>query len=210
MNINSINAGNNLQAVYQKNTKPADKGAEIAAAAEKKPNLDKVDLSAAALPKVELPKRLSSDQVREIKAQTMESYSNMVTQMFNGQVDAADKNSKSFMANLKSILASATSQKTESSSPSSPTSPSSFDDDPVWGVDAMATKLMDMAMSLSGGDSAKFDTLRDAVEKGFKAAGADLGGKLPSVSQNTYKEVMKRFDYLKENGNLDNYKYTKA
>ncbi|MEG1894925.1 MAG: hypothetical protein RR162_01700 [Oscillospiraceae bacterium] len=205
MNINAINGANNVQAAYVKGAKPADKEAQVAAVAEKKPNLDKVDLSAAALPKVELPKRLSTDQVREIKAQTMQSYSNMVTQMFNGQVDAADKSSKSFMANLKSILASSTSGKTEGAAPSS-----SFDDDPVWGVDAMATKLMDMAMSLSGGDPAKFDTLRDAVEKGFKAAGADLGGKLPSVSQNTYKEVMKRFDYLKENGNLDNYKYTKA
>ena len=53
---------------------------------------------------------------------------------------------------------------------------------------------MDMAKALSGGDASKIEELRKAVEKGFKAAGVELGGKLPSISQNTYTEVMKRFD----------------
>ena len=53
---------------------------------------------------------------------------------------------------------------------------------------------MDMAKALSGGDPSKIETLRKAVEKGFKAAGVELGGKLPSISQQTYTEVMKRFD----------------
>ena len=54
--------------------------------------------------------------------------------------------------------------------------------------------IMDMAKALSGGDASKIEELRKAVEKGFKAAGVELGGKLPSISQNTYTEVMKRFD----------------
>lgn len=63
-----------------------------------------------------------------------------------------------------------------------------------YSVDAVATRIMDMAQALAGGDSSKIGKLREAVEKGFKAAGVDLGGKLPSISQQTHTEVMKRFD----------------
>ena len=72
---------------------------------------------------------------------------------------------------------------------------------------------MDMAISLSGGDSEKFDLLKDAVKKGFEAAGMELGvgdklSGLPQVSQDTFTEVMKQFDHLEKNGNLDSYQYT--
>ena len=58
----------------------------------------------------------------------------------------------------------------------------------------MATRLMDMAKALSGGDPSKIEELRTAVQKGFKAAGVDLGGKLPGICNDTYDEVMRRFD----------------
>ncbi|MCI8441140.1 MAG: hypothetical protein HFG27_01215 [Provencibacterium sp.] len=63
-----------------------------------------------------------------------------------------------------------------------------------WSVDAVATRLMDMAKALSGGDPSKIEELRTAVQKGFKAAGVDLGGKLPGICNDTYDEVMRRFD----------------
>lgn len=63
-----------------------------------------------------------------------------------------------------------------------------------YSVDAVAGRIMDMAKALSGGDASKIEELRKAVQKGFKAAGVEMGGKLPSISQNTYTEVMKRFD----------------
>lgn len=70
-----------------------------------------------------------------------------------------------------------------------------------WSVDAVATRLMDMAKALSGGDPSKIEELRTAVQKGFKAAGMDLGGKLPGICNDTYDEVMRRFDeWAKESG----------
>lgn len=63
-----------------------------------------------------------------------------------------------------------------------------------YSVDAVAGRIMDMAKALAGGDSSKIDVLRKAVEKGFKAAGVDLGGSLPDISNKTHSEVMKRFD----------------
>lgn len=63
-----------------------------------------------------------------------------------------------------------------------------------YSVDAVATRIMDMAKALSGGDSANIEKLRKAVQKGFEAAGVEFGGELPEISNNTYDEVMKRFD----------------
>lgn len=70
-----------------------------------------------------------------------------------------------------------------------------------YSVDAVATRIMDMAKALSGGDASKISKLREAVEKGFKAAGVELGGKLPDISQQTHTEVMKRFDEWEKEAN---------
>lgn len=69
-----------------------------------------------------------------------------------------------------------------------------------YSVDAVATRILDFAKALSGGDDSKISVLREAVEKGFKAAGVDLGGKLPSICNDTYTEVMKRFDDWENKG----------
>lgn len=63
-----------------------------------------------------------------------------------------------------------------------------------YSVEAVADRIMNMAQALCGGDTSKIGLLRDAVEKGFKAAGVELGGKLPQISTDTYNEVMERFD----------------
>ena len=63
-----------------------------------------------------------------------------------------------------------------------------------YSVDAVAGRIMDIAKVLSGGNPSKIDTLRTAVQKGFQAAGVELGGELPSICGQTYDEVMKRFD----------------
>lgn len=70
-----------------------------------------------------------------------------------------------------------------------------------YSVDAVAGRIMDMAKALSGGDSSKIGLLREAVQKGFKAAGVELGGKLPDISNRTYDEVMKRFDDWEKESN---------
>ena len=62
-----------------------------------------------------------------------------------------------------------------------------------------------MAMALSGGDESKIALLRNAVEKGFEAAGGLMGSNKPSITQDTYNEVSKRFDYWEEHGTLTGY-----
>ena len=63
-----------------------------------------------------------------------------------------------------------------------------------YSVDAVAGRILDMAKALAGGDESKIAELRQAVEKGFEAAGVELGGELPGICQDTYNQVMKGFD----------------
>ena len=61
------------------------------------------------------------------------------------------------------------------------------------GVEAVSQRLVDFAIALSGGDKSKANTLRGAIEKGFKEAEKILGG-LPDISKETYKLTMEKFD----------------
>lgn len=72
----------------------------------------------------------------------------------------------------------------------------SIKDGGEYSVDVVATRIMDMAMALSNGDKSKISLLKDAVNKGFEAAGLEFnnGEGLPEISNRTYDEVMKRFD----------------
>lgn len=70
----------------------------------------------------------------------------------------------------------------------------------AYSVDAVATRIFDMAKSFAGDDPEMLAKMRTAVEKGFSAAGMDFkratGSKLPDISNRTYDEVMQRFDDL--------------
>ena len=122
------------------------------------------------------PKRLTADQRTSINEQMANSYQQMLTNMVSKQANAYNQ-----------VSGNKTDKK-----PLDPAS--SIAPGGEYSVDAVATRLMDMAKSLAGGDKSKIALLRDAVEKGFKAAGVELGGKLPSISQDTLAEVRKRFD----------------
>ncbi len=68
-----------------------------------------------------------------------------------------------------------------------------------WSVDAVAGRIMDMATSIAGGDEAKLEQMRTAVQKGFEQAGAAFNKvygtqDMPQITKDTQDEVMKRFD----------------
>ena len=70
-----------------------------------------------------------------------------------------------------------------------------------WSVNAVADRIMNIATSIAGDDPKKLETLRSAVQAGFKQAGIDfteLTGKkdMPEITGKTYDEVMSRFDKL--------------
>jgi|GEM_PF-1184419 len=72
-----------------------------------------------------------------------------------------------------------------------------------WSVDAVATRLLDFAVAISGGDPSRIDVLRSAVERGFEAAERQWGGTLPEISQQTREAVMNGFDQWQQAGNAN-------
>src|SRR5690554_939446 len=67
-------------------------------------------------------------------------------------------------------------------------------DEHGWGIEEVAEKIVDFAKAISGGDKSKIALLKDAVQQGFAEAKQILGGTLPQISEDTYDEVMRRFD----------------
>lgn len=70
-----------------------------------------------------------------------------------------------------------------------------------FSVEAVATRLLDFAVAISGGDPSRIAVLRNAVERGFEAAERQWGGELPEISQRTREAVMEGFDQWQQAGN---------
>ncbi len=69
----------------------------------------------------------------------------------------------------------------------------------AWSVDAVSTRVFDLAAAIAGNDPEKLSQMRVAVEEGFKQAGMvwkDATGEdnMPEISKQTYNEIMSRFD----------------
>ena len=76
----------------------------------------------------------------------------------------------------------------------------SISEDGEWGVKAVSDRLVDFAISVSGGDKTKFAELKSAIDEGFAAAKKALGGTLPDICNETYNETMRKLDaWAKEN-----------
>ncbi|ORU00460.1 hypothetical protein D081_0983 [Anaerovibrio sp. JC8] len=72
-----------------------------------------------------------------------------------------------------------------------------------YSVDAVATRIMDMATSIAGGDPEKLKMMQEAVEEGFRQAGivwkeAIGQDEMPQITQDTHDEITNRFNKLFE------------
>lgn len=65
--------------------------------------------------------------------------------------------------------------------------------DGEYGIEAVSDRLVDFAKAISGGDKSKAESLRSAIDQGFKEAERILGG-LPEISKQTYQRTMEKFD----------------
>ena len=68
-----------------------------------------------------------------------------------------------------------------------------------WSVDAVSSRIFDLATAIAGNDPEKLSAMRAAVEEGFKQAGATWTNAtglqdMPEITKNTYNEIMSRFD----------------
>lgn len=178
---------------------------EKAQAAAKAPDTDTFERSSEVQEEVSTPvqtNRLSADQLRSYQDQLNQSFTKMVNDIVSNQANQGKKAAKGGLKDFFSNLTVTPEQKLAAQQ--------AIGEDGEWGVNAVATRIMDMCVALSGGDSSKIEEMRAAVDKGFKQAMGDWGGSLPSICSQTHDEINKRFDYWKETGSLDGYQYQKA
>lgn len=67
-------------------------------------------------------------------------------------------------------------------------------DDGYWGVEQTASRIVDFAKALTGGDASKVEEMRKAIEKGYKSATKTWGSDLPEISQKTNSRVNELLD----------------
>jgi hypothetical protein len=67
-------------------------------------------------------------------------------------------------------------------------------EDGFWGVKQTSERAIEFAKALSGGDPSKVALLRDAIEKGYKAAEKAWGGELPEICKQTLEATLKGLD----------------
>lgn len=67
-------------------------------------------------------------------------------------------------------------------------------EDGYWGVKQTSERMLSFAKALTGGDPAKAEEMRAAIQKGFEQAEKLWGGELPEISGKTYDAVMKGID----------------
>lgn len=133
----------------------------------------------------EKPKKLSAEQLKALSDQRIASFKNMVSNMLGKQVKTLNK------ALFEGITISPEEQQAalEAISPGG-----------EWSPEAVSENILNMAKALSGGDVSKLELLKNAVIKGFEAAETTWGGKLPSITDETYDLIMKGFDEWAKEG----------
>ncbi len=144
------------------------------------------------------PQKLTAEQVDSLKRQVKDSMLALVEKMLGTQAEVAKlaDGSVDFDALAKQLGMGTTPE----------TAAAAIREGGMWGVDAVSTRLMDMALSLTQGNPELAGEMREAIQKGFEAVGGL--DSLPQVCQDTYQETMKRLDYWEKNGSMEGYEYT--
>lgn len=141
------------------------------------------------------PNKLSAEQINSLKQQVQDSMQALVKDMLGTQAEIAKlpDGSVDFDALAQQLGMGTTPE----------TAAEAISENGMWGVNAVSTRLIDMAMSLTQGNPEMVGEMREAIRKGFEAVG-DLDS-LPQVCQDTYDETMKRLDYWETHGSMDGY-----
>ena len=200
MSIEALSGNYVSNAVYtpQAPISKVDSAVEALQGEEKKSkSQDTIEISEEGRKQASKNKGLSADELKAIHEQQMTSFNNMLASMLNSQAGFQNISKGQNLTITKDLFS-----KLNITPADSAKAAQAISEDGEWGVNAVATRIMDMAVALS--------ILRDAVEKGFAAAEKQWGGKLPSITGDTHKEINNRFDYWEKYGTLDGYTMGKA
>ena len=207
MSIQALSGNYASTAVYNAPQSKVDSAVEALQGeeAKKSASKDSIEISEEGKNQASKTKGLSADELKAIQEQQMASFNNMLSSMLKSQGGFQNIANGKNLQITKDLFSQLNITPADSAKAAQ-----AISEDGEWGVKAVATRIMDMAVALSGGNTEKLSILRDAVEKGFAAAEKQWGGKLPSITQQTHKEIDNRFDYWEKYGTLDGYTMGKA
>ena len=152
----------------------------------------------------EKTKGLSADEIRYLQDSIQMNQQTMLNMMIQALTDSNDKlqgwlDEGAGILNFDGVQIDAA----KFGMPEVATNPEdaakAVSDEGDWGVDAVATRIFDMANAIAGGDPEKLESMRAAVEEGFNQAGITWNNatgldKMPEITEKTYNEIMSRFD----------------
>lgn len=152
----------------------------------------------------EKTKGLSADEVRYLKDSIQMNQQTMLNMMIQALTDTNDKlqgwlDEGVGILNFDGVQIDAA----KFGMPEVATNPEdaakAVSDEGEWGVNAVATRIFDLASTIAGNDPEKLEKMRSAVEDGFKQAGITWSNatgldSMPDITEKTYNEIMSRFD----------------
>lgn len=159
--------------------------------AEKKPDVDRVELSSDAKAAYKMSDSERASLVKSLKDDLnnqMTRFTNMMVQNFQKQgINVSMANGDDFwkmMASGNYTVDAKTKAEAQEA----------ISEDGFWGVKNTSQRIFDFASALAGDDPEKMKKFQEAVEKGFSQAEDAWGGSLPSICGETHEAVNKLFD----------------
>ena len=165
--------------------------ADVAASAEKQPDVDRVELSqdAKATTKMSASDRASLVQsLKDDLNNQMSRFTNMMVQNFNKQ------GINYYMANGDDFWKMMASGNYTVDAKTKADAQAAISEDGFWGVKQTSQRIFDFASALAGDDPELMKKYQAAVDKGFSQAEEAWGGSLPSICGDTHSAVNKLFD----------------
>lgn len=171
------------------------KKAEAAGSEAKKPDMDRVEISAEAKVTTKMTDAERADLVKSLKDDLdsqMSRFTNMMMRTFQKQGITAAKGDDFWKQIASGNFTVDAQTKADAEA--------AISEDGYWGVKQTSARIFDFAKALAGDDPEKMKKMQDAVEKGFKQAEDAWGGSLPGICGDTKSAINKLFDdYYKEN-----------
>ena len=165
--------------------------ADVAANAERQPDVDRVELSKDAKSVSKMSDSERASLVKNLKDDLnnqMSRFTNMMVQNFQKQgINFSMANGDDFwkmMASGNYTVDAKTKAEAQEA----------ISEDGFWGVKQTSQRIFDFASALAGDDPELMKKYQAAVEKGFSQAEDAWGGSLPGICGDTHEAINKLFD----------------
>lgn len=193
--MQSVNAYNSSSVSAVTAEATDTKKAEADSSEAKKPDMDRVEISAEAKVTTKMTDAERADLVKSLKDDLdnqMSRFTNMMMRTFQKQGITAAQGDDFWKQIASGNFTVDAQTKADAEA--------AISEDGYWGVKQTSERIFDFAKALAGDDPDQMKKMQDAVEKGFKQAEDAWGGSLPGICGDTKSAINKLFDdYYKEN-----------